>query len=358
MVTAPPDMRNLEEALMTATSDTRSDIASTWQMLLGIGQTSSTFGRTRLSNASIPFTLITGFLGSGKTTLLNNLLAEPRGRRIAVIVNDFGSINIDAALVDQERSTASSWQLENGCVCCTLAAGLLATLVGLLTAETPPEHIVLEASGIAEPMGITQTVLGRPELELSGVVCMVDAEAVHDHLSIDGVRSTIERQVRFADLVLLNKVDLATDGNLASARQWLGKVAEKASIIETDHSLVPADIVLGFRGGSRFFADEPVDGHNDVFESFSQSTDLLIDERRICDFGRDMPQGVLRAKGLLRLSCDPHRRALFEFVGTRWTLRKGLSELEGLRSDLVIIGLKGTLDRGELAKRFNSCAAD
>lgn len=348
-------MSKPEDDLEAATIDARSNIANTWQMLLGIGQTSSTISRLPLSKACIPFTLITGFLGAGKTTLLNSLLTDPQGRRIAVIVNDFGSINIDAALVNQERSTASSWQLENGCVCCTLAAGLLATLVGLLTAESPPDHIVLEASGIAEPMGITQTVLGRPELELSGVVCVVDAEAVNDHLSIPNVRSTIERQVQFADLVLLNKVDIASENQLNSAREWLGRAAAKASIIESTHSSVPADIVLGFRGGSRFLADEPDKAHNDLFESVSISTDLLIDEKRIVDFSREMPKGVLRAKGLLRLANDPDRRALFEFVGRRWSLRRGVSDLDGKKSDFVIIGLKDCIEIDELKKKFNRC---
>ncbi|WP_273728714.1 GTP-binding protein [Brucella gallinifaecis] len=344
-----------QDELEVAAIDARSNITNTWQMLLGIGQTSSTVNRVRLSKSSVPFTLITGFLGAGKTTLLNNLLSEPQRRRIAVIVNDFGSINIDAALVDQDRSTATSLQLENGCVCCTLAAGLLGTLVQLLTADTPPDHIVLEASGIAEPMGITQTILGRPELELSGVVCVVDAEAVQAHLSIPNVGATIERQVQFADLIVLNKTDLVGEDQLHSVRDWLGRSATRASIIATTRSALPADIVLGFRGGSRFLADEP---HGDLFESVSLSTDLILDERRILDFGCEMPTGVLRAKGLLRLPDNLHRRALFEFVGRRWSIRKDASNMEGLTSNLVVIGLKGSIDVAELNRKFTSCVVD
>lgn len=333
---------------------TRADIANAWHMLLGISQAGPAAKAARVTNASIPFTLLTGFLGAGKTTLLNNILTHPQGRRIAVIVNDFGAINIDAALVDEEGSTTSTWQLQNGCVCCTLAAGLLGTLAQLLESESPPDHIVLEASGVAEPMGVIQTVLGRRDLRLGGVICLVDAEAVRAHRQMPGVLPTLERQLKYADLILLNKIDIASREDRASTAAWLASAAPRGVVIEAVHAAVPSDIVLGFSTQGIALEEKAFDLHEDRFESIALTTLALVDEKKLADFGTAMPPGVLRAKGLLRTTSDPSRTTLFQYVGRRWSLHDSGGSTR-TDSVLVLIGLKGEMDAAALGARFDAC---
>ena len=136
-----------------------------------------------MTHPSIPLTILTGFLGSGKTTLLNHLLTFDHGRRVAVLVNDFGSINIDAELVVGVEDNMMS--LANGCVCCEIRDDLLDAVENLVTSDTPPEHMVLEASGVAEPSGIWATFAGsqHPEwVRLDGVICVVDTEQIFTNL--------------------------------------------------------------------------------------------------------------------------------------------------------------------------------
>ncbi|MEX0741556.1 MAG: GTP-binding protein, partial [Phycisphaeraceae bacterium] len=157
---------------------------------------------------AIPLTVIGGYLGAGKTTLLNQLLRHNAGRRLAVVVNDFGSINIDAALIAQHDGETMS--LANGCICCSLANGFLTVLTQLKDRPDPPEHIIVEASGVADPLKIAQ--YGHlPGFCLDGVIVLADAETVRRRSRDKYVGRTVIRQLRGADLLVLTKPDLVTD---------------------------------------------------------------------------------------------------------------------------------------------------
>ena len=155
----------------------------------------------------IPLTVIGGYLGAGKTTLLNQLLRHNAGRRLAVLVNDFGSINIDAALITQHDGETMS--LTNGCICCSLANGFLTALTQLKERPEPPEHIIVEASGVADPLKIGQ--YGHlPGFRLDGVIVLADAETVRRRARDSYVGRTVIRQLQGADVLILTKPDLVS----------------------------------------------------------------------------------------------------------------------------------------------------
>lgn len=160
----------------------------------------------------MPLTVIGGFLGAGKTTLLNQLLSQSNGQRLAVLVNDFGELNIDAELI--ASSAGDIVALTNGCVCCSIGDDLSTALIRVLDAEPPYEGIVIEASGVSDPWRIAQIGLAAPELFLEGVIVLIDASVVllqaRDLLLAD----VLLRQVQAADLVVLNKSDLSNPQKL------------------------------------------------------------------------------------------------------------------------------------------------
>ncbi|MGE8641526.1 MAG: CobW family GTP-binding protein, partial [Achromobacter sp.] len=157
--------------------------------------------------ARIPLTVVGGFLGAGKTTLLNHVLSASR-RRAAVLVNDFGPIDIDAGLVAQQADAVI--RLANGCVCCSMAGGLDDALARVLALDPLPEWIVIEASGVSDPSRIAQVGMCDPLLQLEGVVVLVDVANVRALAADPLLSDTVARQLKAADLLVLNKTDLAT----------------------------------------------------------------------------------------------------------------------------------------------------
>ena len=170
----------------------------------------------------VPVTLLTGFLGAGKTTLLNRILNGQHGLRVGVLINDFGAINIDAELVDGvEENTIS---LTNGCVCCEIRDDLVNSLEQLLTREDAIDYVLLEASGVADPEGIVMTFLDQKYeklLRLDSITCIVDAEAVFTHGDNAELSTLKMRQIGFADMVVLNKVDLVGPEHIEVIRPFL-----------------------------------------------------------------------------------------------------------------------------------------
>ena len=191
----------------------------------------------------IPVTVIGGYLGSGKTTLINALLRGGHDRRLAVLVNDFGAIDIDARLIlDHDGDTIS---LANGCVCCTIADALGDALDKVLTMRPPPDHIVIEASGVANPARIGMYGQGWPGLRLDGIVVVADGESVQMRSEDKFVGATVRQQVAAADLLILSKVDLLTVEQRVAARRWLERQAPDGRIATACHGDLPAAVLLG-----------------------------------------------------------------------------------------------------------------
>ena len=191
---------------------------------------------------TIPYTIIGGYLGAGKTTLLNHLLRNNEGLRLAVLVNDFGDINIDADLV--VNNDGDTINLASGCICCSLADGFMQALARLRDHGDRIDHIIVEASGVSDPVKIGQygAILNYG---LDGVIVLADAEQIQEKAGDKYVGDTVLRQLQGADLLVLNKIDLVTPQQLADVRTWLAECAPGVRIVEATEGQIPLPILLG-----------------------------------------------------------------------------------------------------------------
>ncbi|WP_306432339.1 GTP-binding protein [Tropicibacter sp. Alg240-R139] len=153
----------------------------------------------------LPLTVISGYLGAGKTTLINRLLAEDHGLRLMILVNDFGAINIDAALIESRQDDTIS--LSNGCVCCTMGADLYMALGDALDRTPRPDHLIVEASGIADPAAIANAAIAEPDLSYAGIITLVDGLNGADLLRDPLIAPQVAQQIKVADMVLITKAD-------------------------------------------------------------------------------------------------------------------------------------------------------
>ena len=304
----------------------------------------------------IPVTVIGGYLGAGKTTLLNHLLHHNQGRRIAVLVNDFGAVNIDARLITSHDGETIS--LANGCICCSLAAGFLTVLNALRERTPAPEMIVVEASGVALPHKIAQ--YGRlPGFRLDGVIVLVDVETIRARARDRYVGRTVLRQLDGADLLVLTKTDLVSAEHLAAVRAWLQTRAPGTPQIASEHGVLPLSVVFGagseIRGAPADIArtGEAGESHEVAHETTTLHWDQPVPGEAMRAFAAALPGGVLRAKGLAWLAEQPERATVFQLVGKRWSLTPGAPwSTDTPGTDLVFIGLPGAFAGEDLAQQF------
>ncbi len=308
----------------------------------------------------IPVTVIGGYLGAGKSTLLNRLLHESGERRLAVIVNDFGDINIDIELIESRDNETIN--LANGCVCCSIGDDLATVLFELSRQEKPPEQIVIEASGVASPASIARYG-NLPGLCTDATFVVVDAEQVRSKAQDRYVGATVRRQISQGDVLILNKIDLVGPEERQSVLQWLHECAEDVQIVESLFGNVPLGLLIcdGLDGYSRHHGDSRVlsdasigNEARHVFESWSHSTTVPLDENAFRLMVQRLPDGILRGKGILRFHGSPHRSTVFQLVGKRWSLELARTEpADDGCSRLVMIGLPGTIDEAWLARQLD-----
>lgn len=279
-----------------------------------------------------PFTVIGGFLGAGKTTLLNRLLRAAAGRRFAVMVNDFGVLDIDGRLVADHGGDTIA--LTNGCLCCTIGDSLVTTLLALLEKSDRFDHIVVEASGVADPGRIADLAVLDPRLVRDGVIVVVDAETVRQRAADRRVGDTITRQLAAADLLILNKIDL--EGDVPALRSWLS-TQSPAPVLEAKQADVPIDVLFGLpRLGGTASADA-----SDVFASWSYEWPEPVERDVVLGMLRNA--GVLRAKGIVQFADAPAARSVIHLVGSRLDFSDSEPWRDGETSRLVLLGLKPML---------------
>ena len=309
------------------------------------------------TDVRVPVTIVTGFLGSGKTSLLNHLLTQDHGRRLAVLVNDFGAVNIDADLVRGKSGDVVS--LENGCICCNLSDGLVMSTVKVLRTQPPPEHIVIETSGVADPLEVARA-FSDPDLQpyapLDGIITVVDTQQLG---SLGGeARALCERQLRAADVVLLNKVDIAPPGQIDASRVAVRALSAHARMHETERAAIDPDLVLGFGGSvidpyelARHHAAEgPHGAHAEPpFESFLLETSGAVPMQALETMLRQVPNTVWRIKGFVHLAERPDDQLLLQV-----TPRRAEITIEGPWGErtpgtsIVLIGERGRVDWARL----------
>ena len=343
-----------------------------------------------MSDDRIPVTVLTGYLGAGKTTLLNRILSEDHGQRYAVIVNEFGEIGIDAELVT--HSNEELFEMNNGCICCTVRGDLIRTLHGLLARPGTFDAVIVETTGLADPGPVAQTFFVdaklRSRLRLDSITTLVDARHISGQLADSREAAG---QIAFADQIVLNKTDLATEAGLQTVERQLRHLNPLAPIQRALRSGVALDSVLG-RGGfdlDRIVTLEPEflhpahgepghvhdehcghdhgaaaahagQRHDSGIASVSLTSQQPMDAARVQAWltQRVATQGadILRAKGIIDVAGDG-RRMVFQAVHMMlegdWQRPWRADELR--RSRLVFIGRH--LDAAALQAGFESCAA-
>ncbi len=300
----------------------------------------------------IPVTVITGFLGAGKTTLIRHLMQNPQGKRLAILVNEFGTVGVDGDILkscaDANCPVENIVELANGCICCTVADDFIPTIEALMAMPERPDHILIETSGLALPKPLLKAFdwpAIRSRITVDGVVALADAEAVAagrfapDVAAVDAQRAAddsldhetplsevFEDQIACADIILLTKADLAGDAGLAAARSVIeAELPRKLPILPVTDGTIDPRVILGLNAAAEDdLAARPShhDGHDDHEHDDFESVVIDLPEvgdvedlvARIQRLARE--QHILRVKGYIAVQGKP-MRLLVQAVGER-----------------------------------------
>lgn len=312
----------------------------------------------------IPVTVLTGFLGSGKTTLLNYILSANHGLRVGVIINEFGEISIDHKLITGQRDDVI--ELANGCVCCTMRGDLLRAIQQVLSSQNDVEYILIETTGLADPLPIAQSLL-RPELQgllhLDSIVTLVDA--AHFDENLDHAEIAYNQMV-YGDILLINKADLVDEQTLDLIEKGIRTINPDARILRCVNAQVDLHLILGVgafqleqkfgrsKDDTKHEHSHDDDEHLADFEAIAFRSSQPINPDRFQAFMHAVPTEIFRGKGVLRIA-GMDDRMIFHQVGDRCTVVPGepWAPDEERLTELVFIGRH--VNKEALLEQLRAC---
>ena len=314
----------------------------------------------------IPVSVIGGYLGAGKTTLVNHLLRNAQGLKIAVLVNDFGELAIDADLIETEEDDLIS--IAGGCVCCSFGSDLMGALMALAQRDPPPQLVIIETSGVALPGTVALAVRLIPGFRVDAVVVLADAHSVGTRAADRFMGDTILRQLNDSDLVVLNKTDLINANELRSLHAWLKIAAPGAGVLDAVRAQVPIELLVALLVGHRAdraarsstprLAPGPIRSIGeaaDNYESAAFTPDQALDVNALAAALAQPAFGLLRAKGVLR-DIDGSLKTI-HVVGARFEVTPHAGSGKSA-TGLACIGARGKMVRTEIQRALAQVTTD